>query len=162
MGGSTAMVLAWREPRVGVVASLIGAVDFWWDMTKIPPGPKQDARKASFGPRLRELVASIDPRTRMNCMPPKAILLVNGGRDPYIDIESVRRFAADLQPLYKGNRDRLRFSPFPEAQHAVSEAMWKEAKEWIVRGLEKRPSRASRGGIDDHEPSRRRPAWSSV
>ena len=38
MGGSTAMVLAWREPRVRVVASIVGAVDFWWDVTKIPPG----------------------------------------------------------------------------------------------------------------------------
>ena len=61
MGGSTAMVLAWREPRVRVVASIVGAVDFWWDVTKLPPGPEQEARKASYGPRLRELVASIDP-----------------------------------------------------------------------------------------------------
>jgi pimeloyl-ACP methyl ester carboxylesterase len=146
MGGSAAMVLAWREPRVGVVASLIGAVDFWWDVTRIPPGPAQDARKASYGPRFRELVASIDPRTRLERMPPKAILLVNGGRDPFIDIESVRRFAVDLQPLYQQNRDRLRFSPLPEARHAVSEAMWKEAKEWIVRGLEKPPSQRQSGG----------------
>ena len=55
------MVLAWREPRVRVVASIVGAVDFWWDVTKLPPGPEQEARKASYGPRLRELVASIDP-----------------------------------------------------------------------------------------------------
>ncbi len=34
MGGSTAMVLAWREPRVSVVASMVGAVDFWWDVIK--------------------------------------------------------------------------------------------------------------------------------
>ena len=52
------MVLAWREPRVRVVASVIGAVDFWWDVTKLRPGPEQGARIASYGPRLRELVAN--------------------------------------------------------------------------------------------------------
>jgi hypothetical protein len=52
------MVLAWREPRVRVVVSIVGAVDFWWDVTKIPPGPEQEARKASYEPRLRELVAA--------------------------------------------------------------------------------------------------------
>ena len=143
MGASTAMVLAWREPRVHVVASLVGAVDFWWDVTKIPPGPEQEARKASYGPRLRELVASIDPKTRLSRIPPKALFLANGGRDGYIDIESVRRFVADLEPLYGQDRDRLRFLPFPEAGHEVTEAMWREAQEWIVRGLGKGSQRAS-------------------
>ena len=141
MGGSTAMVLAWREPRVRVVASIIGAVDFWWDVTKLPPGPEQEARKASYSPRLRELVASIDPRPRFGRIPPKALCLINGGRDEYIDIGSVRRFVADIEPLYAKDRGRLLFVPFPEAGHGVTDAMWKTAQEWIVRGLEKQPAR---------------------
>jgi pimeloyl-ACP methyl ester carboxylesterase len=136
MGASTAMVLAWREPRVRVVASVVGAVDFWWDVTKLPPGPEQEQRKASYGPRLRELVAAIDPRPRFAQIPPKALCLVNSGHDEYIDIESVRRFVADLEPLYATDRDRLRFVPFPDAGHGVTDAMWKEAQEWIVRGLQ--------------------------
>jgi len=136
MGGSAAMVLAWREPRVRVIASLVGAVDFWWDVTKMAPGPRQEEKKASYGPRLRELVASIDPGTRVERIPPKRLFIANGGRDGYIDIESVRRFVADLEPLYGKDRDRLRFVPFPEAGHEVTGAMWKEALEWIVRGLE--------------------------
>lgn len=140
MGGSTAMVLAWREPRVVVVASIVGAVDFWWDVTKLPPGPEQEARKASYGPRLRELVASIDPKPRVAQVSPKALCLINGGLDGYIDIASVRRFVADLQPLYREAPARLRFLPFPEAGHGVTDAMWKEAQEWIVQGLEKKPA----------------------
>ena len=143
MGGSTAMVLAWREPRVRVVASLVGAVDFWWDVTKLPPGPEQETRKASYGPRLRELVASIDPKPRLVQVPPKALCLINGGRDEYIDIESVRGFVQDLKPLYRDDPDRLRFLPFTEAGHGVTEAMWQEAQAWIVRGLEKRPPGAT-------------------
>jgi hypothetical protein len=143
MGASTAMVLAWREPRVRVVASIVGAVDSWWDVTKLRPGPERDARIASYGPRLRELVASIDPRPRLGRIPPKAVFLANGGRDEYIDIESVRRFVADLEPLYGEDRGHLRFLPFPEAGHGVSDAMWKEAQDWIVRGLHEAPPGAN-------------------
>ena len=137
MGSSTALVLAWREPRVRVVASLVGAVDFWWDVTKLPPGPEQETRKAAYSPRLRELVNSLDPKSRFDRLPPKAICLINGGRDEYIDLESVRRFVANLTPLYREEPALLRFVPFPEAGHGVTAAMWKEAQDWIVRGLEK-------------------------
>lgn len=143
MGASTAMVLACREPRVKVVASIVGAVDFWWDVTKIAPGPEQETRKASYGPRLRELVNSIDPKSRADRIAPKALFLASAGRDEYIDIESVRRFAAELEPLYGKNRDRLRFVPFPEAGHGVTEDMWKQAREWIVGGLEQKPQTTS-------------------
>jgi pimeloyl-ACP methyl ester carboxylesterase len=139
MGGSTAMVLAWREPRVRVVVSIVGAVDFWWDVIKIAPGPEQDARKTAYGPRLRELVDSLDPKARFRLIPPKALLLVNGGRDEYIELQSVSRFVADLEPLYGKNGDHLRFVPFPEAGHGVTAAMWKEAQDWIVRGLDIHP-----------------------
>ena len=149
MGASTAMVLAWREPRIQVIASVAGAVDFWWDVTKIPPGPEQEARKASYGPRLRELVASIDPKTRPERIPPKALFIASGGRDEYIDIESVRRFVSDLEPLYGGDRARLRFLPFPEAGHGVTDAMWSEAREWIVRGLEKTPGVGAPGAAPE-------------
>ncbi len=138
MGASTAMVLAWREPRVTVVASLAGAVDFWWDVTKIPPGPEQEKKIASYGPRLRELVCSIDPKNRFDKIPPKALFLANGARDGYIDIESIHRFVANLEPLYEKDKNRLRFHPFPDTGHEVTEAMWKEAQEWIVKDLKKR------------------------
>src|SRR5439155_7058872 len=36
MGSSTCMVLAWREPRISVVAGFMGAVDFSYDRSKTP------------------------------------------------------------------------------------------------------------------------------
>jgi hypothetical protein len=45
--------------------------------------------------------------------------------------------------LYGKDRSRLRFLPFPEAGHGVTEAMWKEAQEWIVRGLGQGPQGAN-------------------
>jgi len=50
---------------------------------------------------------------------------------------------ADLEPLYGKDRGRLRFLPFPEAGHGVTDAMWKEAQEWIVRGLGRGPQGAN-------------------
>jgi dienelactone hydrolase len=135
MGGSTAMVLAWREPRVRVVTSMVGAVDFWWDVTKLPPGPEQDARRASYGPRLRELVASIDPRPRLARIPPKALCLLNGRHDGYIDPDSIRRCAAELAPRYQDHPELLRCHSYPNAGHEVTPAMWEEAQDWIVSHL---------------------------
>ncbi|MGA2620995.1 MAG: dienelactone hydrolase family protein [Thermoguttaceae bacterium] len=139
MGGSTAMVLAWQEPRVRVVASIVGAVDFCWDVTKTRPGPEQESRKASYSPRVRELVGSIDPRPRLERIPPKALFVASGGRDEYIDIESVRRFVADIEPLYRHTPGHLHFSQFPEVGHGVTAAMWREAQDWIVHSLEDQP-----------------------
>ena len=101
---------------------------------------EQEKRKAAYGPRLRELVGSIDPKPRLAQIPPKAVCLINAGHDEYIDIESLRRCVADLESAYGQDRGNLRFVPFPEAGHGVTEAMWKEAREWIVRGLQKPPT----------------------
>lgn len=147
MGASTAMVLAWREPRVQVVASMAGAVDFWWDVTKLPPGSEQDQRRTSYSPRLRELVASIDPKSHASRIAPKALFLTNGAHDGYIDLESIRGFVADLEPSYGDNRERLRFLPCPDAGHEVTDTMWTQAREWVVQGLRQseQPSRRNPG-----------------
>jgi dienelactone hydrolase len=90
MGSSTCMVLACKEPRISVVVGLIGAVDFWYDVTKTPPGPEQDAKRSALSPRVRQLVDSLNPRDRMISIAPKALFLANGARDKGIDIRSVK------------------------------------------------------------------------
>ncbi len=34
-----------RGVPILVVASIVGAVDFWWDVTKLPPGPEQQLKQ---------------------------------------------------------------------------------------------------------------------
>lgn len=135
MGSSTCMVVAWREPRISVVVALIGAVDFWYDMTKTAPGPEQDARRKALSPRVRQLVASLNPRDRMSAIAPKALFLANGGRDKGIDIQSVKKFVKELQPSYKNYPDRLKLLEEPEVGHSVTDRMWKEGTEWLLRQL---------------------------
>src|SRR4051812_11208970 len=123
MGSSTCMVLAWKEPRVSVVVGLIGAVDFWYDVTKTPPGKDQDAKRRGLSPRVRQLVASLDPKGRKAAIAPKALFLANGDRDDGIDIESVRKFVEDLGPSYKGHPDRLKLLEEPKTGHTVTDKM---------------------------------------
>jgi uncharacterized protein len=144
MGSSTCMVLAWREPRVSVVVGLIGAVDFWYDVTKTPPGADQDARRKALSPRVRELVSSLDPRDRKSAIAPKALLLANGGRDDGIDIESVKKFVKELRPSYEAHPDRLKLLEEPNAGHSVTDRMWSEGTQWLVRHLVEKPIRTSR------------------
>jgi len=106
MGSSTCLVLAWKEPRISVVAGLIGAVDFWYDVTKTPPGPGQDAKRNGLSLRVRQLVNSLDPQARLTAIAPKALFLANGARDQ-IDIESIKKFVKDLRPSYAAYPDRF-------------------------------------------------------
>jgi dienelactone hydrolase len=143
MGSSTCMVLAWREPRISVVVGLIGAVDFWYDVTKTPPGRAQDARRKALSPRVRQLVGSLNPRDRKAAIAPKAVFLANGGRDRGIDIESIRTFVKELRPSYRSYPGRLAFLEEKEAGHTVTDRMWNEGTRWLLRHLVEQPIRSS-------------------
>jgi dienelactone hydrolase len=144
MGSSTCMVLACKEPRVSVVVGLIGAVDFWYDVTKTPPGAAQDAKRKALSPRVRRLVSSIDPLPRKAAIAPKALLLANGARDKGIDIKSVRSFVKGLEPSYKDHPGRLKLLEEPEAGHNVTDKMWAEGTRWLLLHLVEKPIRPAR------------------
>jgi dienelactone hydrolase len=144
MGGSTCMVLAWREPRISVVVSFIGAVDFWYDVTKTPPGAAQDARRSGLSPRVRQLVNSLDPKGRKSAIAPRALFLANGARDDGIDIGSVKKFVKDLRSSYETHPDRLLLLEEPKTGHAVTDRMWSEGGKWFLRHLVERPIRSAR------------------
>jgi dienelactone hydrolase len=143
MGGSTCMVLAWKEPRISVVVGLIGAVDFWYDVTKTPPGKDQDAKRNVLCLRVRQLVGSLDPLERKAAIAPKALFLGNGARDDGIAIESIKKFVKDLRPSYKAHPDRLQLLEEPKTGHTVTERMWNEGTQWLLRYLVERPLRSS-------------------
>jgi dienelactone hydrolase len=138
MGSSTCMVLAWKEPRISVIVGLIGAVDFWYDVTKTPPGKEQDAKRKALSLSVQQLVNGNDPLNRKAAIAPKALFLANGAKDQ-IDIESIKKFVKDLQPSYKEYPDRLMLLEEPKSGHTVSEHMWTEGVQWLVRHLLEKP-----------------------
>jgi dienelactone hydrolase len=144
MGSSTSLVLAWREPRISVVVGLIGAVDFWYDVTKTPPGADQDAKRNALSPRVRQLVNSLNPQDRKTAIAPKALFLANGARDNGIDLASVKTFVKDLRPAYEKYPERLLLLEEPEAGHTVTDRMWREGTQWFLRHLVEKPIRSSR------------------
>ena len=127
-----------------VVAGLIGAVDFWWDVTKTAPGPDQDAKRKALSPRVHQLVNSLNPQDRKSAYAPKAVFLANGARDDGIDIASVKQFVKDLKPSYEAHPDRLAFLEVPDVGHAVTDRMWNEGIQWLVRHLVEKPIRSPR------------------
>jgi hypothetical protein len=117
-------------------------VDFWYDVTKTPPGADQDVRREALSPRVRQLVSSLDPQPRKTAVAPKALFLANGARDKGIDIESVKKFVTDLGPGYAAHPGRLKFLEEPMAGHAVTDRMWSEGSQWFVRHLVEKPMRS--------------------
>lgn len=145
MGGGVALVLGWQERRVEAVVSIVGACDGWWDVTKIPPGPRQDEKRASYSPRIRRLVESISPLPHADRYPPKALLMANGQKDGYIDIASVRPFAETLTKLYAATPERFRFIE-EDCGHEATDTMRRAADEWLVRFLKPAPAAPAAGG----------------
>ncbi len=125
---------------------LIGCVDFWWDVTKIEPGPQQDAKIAEFSPWLKQLTASLDSNTpeRMDAIAPKALFLVNSTQDRAIDIRSIRKFADEMCPRYEKFAERLDFFEDKKAGQTFSRVMKEKATQWLVRHLIAKPIRVSR------------------
>jgi hypothetical protein len=140
------MTIAWfreepaQDERISVVVGLIGAVDFWYDVTKTPPGKEQDAKRDALSLRVRQLVTSIDPWKRKTAIAPKALFLANGAKDA-IDIESIKKFVKDLGPSYAAHPDRLALLEEPKTGHSVTERMWSEGGQWLVRHLVEKPRR---------------------
>src|SRR5262249_49233865 len=144
MGSSTCMVLAWREPRISVVVGWIGAVDFWYDVTKTPPGKDQEAKRNTLSLRVRQLVNSLDPQDRKSLISGKALFLANGARDDGIDIESVKKFVKELRPSYSDHPERLMLVEEAKTGHTVTDRMWSEGTAWLHRHLVEKPIRSSR------------------
>ena len=108
----------------------------------VPPGKDQDAKRNGLSLRVRQLVNSLDPLERKAAIAPKALFLANGARDE-IDIESIKKFVKELTPSYKDHPDRLRLLEEPKTGHMVTDRMWSEGSQWLVRHLVEKPVRWS-------------------
>ena len=63
---------------------------------------------------------------------------------PTADIQSIKAFVKELKPSYQPCPDRLKFLEEPEAGHAVTDRMWNEGTQWLIRHLVEQPIRSAR------------------
>ena len=112
-------------------------------MSRTPPGKGQDAKREALSLRVRQLVNGIDPLDRKAAIAPKALFLANGARDE-IDIESIKKFVKELRPSYEKFPERLMLLEEPKTGHSVTDRMWSEGTQWLVRHLVEKPSRSPR------------------
>jgi hypothetical protein len=80
----------------------------------------------------------------MNTLAPKALFFANGAKDDGIDIQTIRSFVKDLQPSYAAYPDRLASLEEPNVGHSVTDKMWSEGTQWLLRHLVEKPIRAAR------------------
>ena len=67
---------------------------------------------------------------------PTALLMVNGGKDHIIPIESNKDFFDALWPHYKDDPDRLQYVVFEGAGHGWDQKWWNfMALDWLDRYL---------------------------
>ena len=53
----------------------------------------------------------------------------------------MKTFVKEIQPCDKDTPDRLKFLEEPDAGHSVTDRMWKEGGEWLLRHLVEKPLR---------------------
>jgi hypothetical protein len=112
MGAYVALGATAADPRIVVVASILGSPD-WWP----PHGQVDDAVR----PWLDEA-----PSRHPERFHPRAVLLANAGRDVNVLPDAARHFAEVLRHHYRDQADRIHHVEYPESAHFMREEDWND------------------------------------
>ncbi len=63
---------------------------------------------------------------------------------PLIDIASIKKFVKEPLPSYEAYPDRLALLEVPKTGHTITDRMWNEGTQWLVRQLVEKPLRSPR------------------
>lgn len=119
MGGYIAFAAAAREPRLAAIAPVLGSPD--WRIGAWPDDP------------LLERSPHLTPQV----FAPKALLVLNAGRDRSVPPTASRRFVEELRPHYRDVPDRLDYREYSESEHAMREQDWNDLWPRVVRWMER-------------------------
>lgn len=81
-----------------------------------------------------EMIRQLQPAQRMTEMISVPLLMLNGVNDPLIDLEGVRNFYQQVQPLY-ANPEEVQLIEYPGVGHYTPYGMQIEALRWFQRFL---------------------------
>lgn len=136
-GGSVANVLAWSDPRVGVVVSLIGGFDFEELLAGAPHLQYKDDPDVPVSVAVRSLIDSIDPAKgrRPAIALSKRLIVISVEKDmtPRTQIE---RFLAAARSGGSPVAENLRWFEESGMGHATSEVGRAKAAQWLIEFFE--------------------------
>ena len=119
MGGYIAYAAPAREPRLAAIAPVLGSPD--WRIGAWPDDPLLN-RSPNLAPHL---------------FAPRALLVLNAGRDRSVPPTASRKFIDELRPLYRDTPDRLDYREYPDSEHLMREQDWNDLWPRVVRWMER-------------------------
>jgi hypothetical protein len=126
-----------KEPRITCAVLYGGSGSFktFWEGWR-KSGIWEDKDDPHNWPETDEKLKTQDPVLYAKDIFPTALLMVNGGRDPIVPVESNNHFFEALYPHYAPDPGRLRYVVFKEAGHGWDPKWWDfMALDWLDRYL---------------------------
>ena len=90
---------------------------------------------AEAAAELADFSRKNEPASRMEIIPPRALLMQIGAEDVHYDCGSVELFYEELRPLYGDQAERLRLIVYPGVGHECTPEMWANAVAWLEKYL---------------------------
>ncbi len=140
LGGFATLAAMALEPRIAAATAFIAGGCFYTFMEQLVANGQADADSfdANLSPALTAALQRYDAVHNAAAFADRPLLLVNGGADELVTLESNRRFEAAARPHYN-HADRFRLSVHEEAGHEVNDRMWAEGVAWLRRWLIESP-----------------------
>ena len=135
LGGRATLTAMAHEPRLAAGAAMV-ACDYlgaWRHRCRLG-GLDPDRLQAAWSPALRDLVTRADVLHDPRVFADRPLLLVAGGRDEVVPQAAVEGVHAALAPHYR-QHGRLALDVRPEMEHAVPEAVQRDAVAFLAHWL---------------------------
>ncbi len=126
MGGFVSFAALVNDRRIKVATPII-ASPYWEDI----PGDTPVDLDAEAEADLTDFSRRNEPASRMETIPPRALLMQVGAEDAHYKVQRVELFYEELRPLYGNQAERLRLIVQPGVGHECTPEMWANAIAWL-------------------------------
>ncbi|MHB8059585.1 MAG: alpha/beta hydrolase family protein [Gaiellaceae bacterium] len=130
MGGFVSFAALVNDARIKVATPII-ASPYWGDVPADTPVDLDAAAAAD----LADFARNNEPASRMETIPPRALLMQIGAEDVHYDCGSVELFYEELRPLYGDESERLGLIVQPGIGHECTPEMWANTLAWLEKYL---------------------------
>jgi uncharacterized protein len=127
MGGYVTYAFLVKDNRIKAAIPFISS-PAWDDIPKDTPIYEEDMEEFNM------LTENFNPIKEYQKIYPRYLFMSVGNKDKHFDFEKLIRFHSDLEKYYGKESDKLKLKIY-DAGHEVTDEMWNEAKEWLIKTL---------------------------